>query len=61
MIPESGRWVQSGTFAEQLDAPSSAFVAELMGRNLLFGQAGGRNVRFEDGPELEVLELEFEA
>lgn len=51
---EDGREIQSGTFADAGRRPGSAFVAELMGRMLLVGQAEGRTVTFDGGPVLEM-------
>jgi molybdate transport system ATP-binding protein len=53
LVIESGRTVQSGTFAELARRPRTSFVAELMGRNLLRGRAVGRVLPLDGGPVLD--------
>jgi len=59
VVLEDGRSVQSGTFTETGRRPGSPFVAELMGRNLLFGQAEDGTVTFEGGPTLELVDAGY--
>ena len=53
VILEAGRLVQSGSFAAIYRRPRTAFVAELMGRNLLQGEADDGSLRLHGGPVLE--------
>jgi molybdate transport system ATP-binding protein len=57
VILESGRVTQQGTTAEVARRPRSAYVAELVGVNLLAGTASGDHaVRLESGAELVVAD-----
>jgi molybdate transport system ATP-binding protein len=50
VVMESGRLVQTGTPAEVTEHPRSQYVADLVGVNLLKGQAGQGSVRLPGGP-----------
>ncbi|HKE73274.1 MAG TPA: ABC transporter ATP-binding protein [Acidimicrobiales bacterium] len=53
VVLEAGRVSQEGTTAEVARRPRSAYVAELVGVNLLLGRAaGGRTVRLPSGAEV---------
>jgi molybdate transport system ATP-binding protein len=54
VVLEAGRVVQSGTLAEVTARPRSAWVAELVGVNLLTGTAVGDRVVLDGGGELVV-------
>ena len=57
VIVESGRVTQEGTTSEVARRPRSAYVAELVGVNLLTGTAAGDHaVRLESGAELVVAD-----
>src|SRR5262249_52843944 len=49
LVIEQGRLVQEGTPAEVTERPRSAYVADLVGVNLLRGQADHGSVRTEAG------------
>ncbi len=50
VVMENGRLVQTGTAAEVTERPRSQYVADLVGVNLLKGQADHGFVRMPDGP-----------
>jgi molybdate transport system ATP-binding protein len=50
VVMESGRLVQSGTPAEVTEHPRSQYVADLVGVNLMKGQADQGSVRLPGGP-----------
>ena len=52
VILEAGRLVQTGTFADVHRRPLTPFIAELMGRNLLRGEAVGGSLPLSGGPVL---------
>jgi molybdate transport system ATP-binding protein len=52
VILEEGRVTQTGTFAEVAARPRSGYVAELVGVNLLVGDADGERVALAGGGEL---------
>ena len=52
VVLEAGTIVQTGLFAEIHQRPRTPFVAELMGRNLLRGEADGGSLRLRGGPDL---------
>ena len=52
VILEAGRMVQTGTFADVYRRPRTPFVAELLGRNLLRGEAGDGSLHLCGGPVL---------
>jgi molybdate transport system ATP-binding protein len=52
VVLEAGRIVQTGTFADVHRHPRTPFVAELMGRNLLRGEAGEGSLPLCGGPVL---------
>lgn len=54
VVVEAGRVVQRGTVFELAAAPRSAYVAELMGTNLLHGRLRGHAFVAEGGAELTV-------
>jgi molybdate transport system ATP-binding protein len=54
VIVEDGRVVQTGSFADISARPRSAYVAELVGVNLLRGVAEGNRVTLESGASLIV-------
>ena len=57
VVMEAGRITQEGTTAEVARRPRSAYVAELVGVNLLSGTASGdHTVRLEGGAELVVAD-----
>lgn len=49
VVMENGRLVQSGTPVEVTERPRSRYVADLVGVNLLRGQADHGHVRLDDG------------
>jgi molybdate transport system ATP-binding protein len=53
VIIEAGRLVQEGTLEEVTTRPRTAYVAELMGLNLLRGRADGTALSLGDGVTLE--------
>jgi molybdate transport system ATP-binding protein len=55
IVIERGRIVQAGTPAEVAERPRSAYVAELVGVNLLRGIASGDHVDLESGGRLEAV------
>jgi molybdate transport system ATP-binding protein len=50
IVMERGRLVQTGTPAEVTERPRSQYVADLVGVNLLRGEANLGSVRIPDGP-----------
>jgi molybdate transport system ATP-binding protein len=54
IVIERGRIVQAGTPAEVTERPRSAYVADLVGVNLLRGTAVGEAIALADGGRLEV-------
>ena len=50
IVIESGRLIQTGTAAEVTERPRSHYVADLVGVNLLRGQADHGSVRIPGGP-----------
>lgn len=57
VVLEGGRVVQSGAMSEVSSRPASAYVAALMGVNLLRGTALGGRVELHDGGELIVTSI----
>jgi molybdate transport system ATP-binding protein len=55
IVIEAGRIVQTGTPAEVTERPRSAYVADLVGVNLLRGRATGDAIELVDGGRLEVV------
>jgi len=55
IVIERGRIVQAGTPAEVTERPRSAYVADLVGVNLLRGRAGGDGIDLGEGGRLEVV------
>jgi molybdate transport system ATP-binding protein len=55
IVIEGGRIVQTGTPAEVTERPRSAYVADLVGVNLLRGRAAGDAIELGDGGRLEVV------
>ena len=55
VVIEDGRVVQAGTPAEVTEHPRSAYVADLVGMNLLRGRASGDAVDVDGGGRLEVV------
>jgi len=55
IVIERGRIVQAGTPAEVTERPRSAYVADLVGVNLLRGVAAGDAIEVGDGGRLEVV------
>jgi molybdate transport system ATP-binding protein len=53
VIVEGGTIVQEGTLGDVTARPRSAYVAELMGVNLLRGRGAGTSLRLADGSRLE--------
>jgi molybdate transport system ATP-binding protein len=49
VVVEAGRATQSGTLAEVTTRPRTAYVAQLIGVNLLRGDAAGTTVRLDGG------------
>jgi molybdate transport system ATP-binding protein len=58
IVIESGRLVQTGTPAEVTERPRSQYVADLVGVNLLKGEADHGSVRIPGGPVLAVAGAE---
>lgn len=58
VVIEQGRIVQTGTPSEVAEHPRSAYVADLVGVNLLRGRASGGAVEVEGGGRLEVVGAE---
>ena len=56
VVLEDGRIVQSGTPSEVARRPASDYVAQLVGVNLLRGDATGGLVRLEEGGHLQVTD-----
>jgi molybdate transport system ATP-binding protein len=56
VVLEAGRVVQDGTLAELAARPRSAWVAELVGVNLLRGRGDGARIALEGGGELAVAD-----
>jgi molybdate transport system ATP-binding protein len=55
IVIEGGRIVQAGTPAEVTERPRSAYVADLVGVNLLRGRATGDGIDLGGGGHLEVV------
>ena len=55
IVLEGGRVLQAGTPAEVTEHPRSAYVADLVGVNLLRGKASGDLVEVEGGGRLEAV------
>ena len=55
IVIERGRIVQAGTPAEVTERPRSAYVADLVGVNLLRGRAAGDAIELADGGHLEAV------
>jgi len=55
IVIEGGRIVQAGTPAEVTERPRSAYVADLVGVNLLRGTAAGDAIELGDGGHLEAV------
>jgi molybdate transport system ATP-binding protein len=53
VIIEDGRLVQQGTLPEVTTRPRTAYVAQLMGLNLIRGRADGNSLVLADGTRLE--------
>jgi molybdate transport system ATP-binding protein len=53
VVLESGRMVQSGSFDDVYRRPRTRFIAEMIGRNLLWGDAVGGSLALHGGPVLE--------
>ena len=58
VVIEDGRLVQTGTPAEVTEHPRSQYVADLVGVNLLRGQADHGSVRMPDGPVVSAAAAE---
>jgi molybdate transport system ATP-binding protein len=58
VVMESGRLVQTGTPAEVTEHPRSQYVADLVGVNLMRGQADHGSVRMPGGPVVAVAGAE---
>ena len=54
IVIEQGRVIQSGTAVDVTERPRSPYVADLVGVNLLRGEADGGTVRVRDGGTLTV-------
>jgi molybdate transport system ATP-binding protein len=54
IVLENGRVVQEGTSAEVAQRPRSAYVAELVGLNLIRGRGSGGTIKVEGGGRLVV-------
>lgn len=54
IVLENGRVVQEGTSAEVAQRPRSAYVAELVGLNLIRGRGSGGSIEVEGGGRLVV-------
>lgn len=59
VVLEDGRVVQSGTPAEISSRPASAYVAHLVGVNMLRGQAGNGTVTLDGGGMISVADREI--
>jgi molybdopterin-binding protein len=55
IVIERGRIVQTGTPAEVAERPRSAYVADLVGVNLLRGQGAGDAIELADGGHVEAV------
>jgi molybdate transport system ATP-binding protein len=55
VVIEGGRIVQTGTPAEVAERPRSAYVADLVGVNLLRGRGTGEAIEVGEGGRLEVV------
>jgi len=53
VVLESGRVTQVGTTQEVAQRPATAYVASVMGQNLLKGMAAAGTVQLDDGGELQ--------
>jgi molybdate transport system ATP-binding protein len=58
IVMEKGRLVQTGTPAEVTERPRSQYVADLVGVNLLRGEADNGAVRIPGGPEVAAAAAE---
>jgi molybdate transport system ATP-binding protein len=58
VVMESGRLIQSGTPAEVTEHPRSQYVADLVGVNLMKGQADQGSVRLPGGPVVAAVGAE---
>jgi molybdate transport system ATP-binding protein len=58
VVMEEGRLVQTGTAAEVTERPRSRYVADLVGVNLLRGQADHGSVRIPGGPVVAAVGAE---
>jgi molybdate transport system ATP-binding protein len=58
IVMESGRLVQTGTPSEVTERPRSQYVADLVGVNLLRGEADHGTVRIPGGPEVAAASAE---
>ncbi len=58
IVMENGRLVQTGTEAEVTEHPRSQYVADLVGVNLLRGQADHGSVRLPSGPVVAAASAE---
>jgi molybdate transport system ATP-binding protein len=56
VVLEGGRIVQTGTPGEIARRPSSAYVAQLVGVNMLLGQASGGTVSLDGGGSISVTD-----
>ncbi len=56
VIVEAGRLVQEGTLEDVATRPRTEYVAQLMGLNLLQGQASGTDFVLKDGTTLETAD-----
>ena len=59
IVMENGRLVQSGTPAEVTERPRSQYVADLVGVNLLRGEADHGSVKLASGPVLAAAGAEL--
>jgi molybdate transport system ATP-binding protein len=58
IVMETGHLVQTGTPAEVTERPRSQYVADLVGVNLLRGEADRGTVRIPGGPEVAAVSAE---
>jgi molybdate transport system ATP-binding protein len=58
VVMEGGRLVQTGTAAEVTERPRSQYVADLVGVNLLRGEADHGSVRIPGGPVIAAVAAE---
>ena len=58
IVMETGQLVQTGTPAEVTERPRSQYVADLVGVNLLRGEADRGTVRIPGGPEVAAVSAE---